>query len=126
MQRLYKAWIAIWLTGERRYDMIRRATAAYLRPEKKEQYCSLHRAPWPEVLEEMTRRHHTRHSVYCAGNYLFQYLEYTGEDFAADMEAMGRNPVMQRWWALCRECVVPLPDFEGRAWTEMEEIFHND
>lgn len=106
--------------------MIRRATAAFLRPEKKEQYCQMHAHPWPEVLEEMSRRHHTRHSVYCVGNYLFQYLEYTGEDFERDMEEMGANPVMQKWWALCRECVMPLPGTDGGAWSLLEEIFHND
>ena len=105
--------------------MFRRACVARLRPEKKEQYISLHENAWPEVLAELAKHHHHHHSVFIIGDMLFQYFEYTGDDFEEDMRLMRQNPVMQEWWHICAECV--WPNSEGReSWEIINEIFHND
>ncbi len=105
--------------------MIRRATVATLKPEKRDFYLELHANPWPEVLEEMARHNHHHHSVFIQGNKLFQYLEYTGDDFEEDMRQMRLNPTMQEWWRLCAECVEPGENGE-EAWQVIEEIFRNE
>ena len=106
--------------------MIRKATVSRLRPEKIEQYLQLHKNPWPEVCKIMANHHHTHHSVYIHGDILFQYLEYTGTDFDADMEQMRNSEIMQKWWAQCRECVIACDGGDGPAWQSLEEIFHNN
>lgn len=106
--------------------MVRKATVSRLRPEKRDQYIQMHQNPWPEVCRIMADHHHTHHSVFIHGDYLFQYLEYTGTDFEADMEQMGKSEVMQKWWTLCRECVISCDGSDGPAWKTLEEIFHNN
>lgn len=106
--------------------MIRKATVSRLKPEKREQYITMHKNAWPEVSRIMAQHHHEHHSVYVYGDYLFQYLEYTGEDFEADMAQMRQSETMQKWWTLCRECVMPFDGGDGPAWETLEEIFHNN
>ena len=46
-------------------------------------------------------------------------------EFETDMEKMGKDPVTQRWWDVCKPCMNPLETrAEGAWWAEMEEIFH--
>ncbi|MCC5806271.1 MAG: L-rhamnose mutarotase [Opitutales bacterium] len=103
-----------------------------LRAEKLEEYKRLHAAVWPDVLAMIRRCNIRNYSIYLrklpdGKHYLFSYMEYTGEDFAADMATMAADPKTQEWWAVCKPCQDPLPDRpEGEWWAPMEEVFHCD
>jgi L-rhamnose mutarotase len=58
---------------------------------------------------------------------LFSYLEYSGDNFAADMAKMAADPTTQHWWTHCIPCQEPLADrAAGEWWATMEEVFHLD
>ncbi len=73
----------------------------------------------------MAAHHHRNHSVYLYGDKLFQYFDYTGTDFEADIKQMRQMPVMQAWWAKCRDCVLPFDETASETWVSPEEIFYN-
>jgi L-rhamnose mutarotase len=58
--------------------------------------------------------------------YLFAYLEYTGDDFDADMKARAADPETQRWWKETDPCQRPLPDAvaQGKIWSDTKEVFY--
>jgi L-rhamnose mutarotase len=108
----------------------RHAWVIRVRSEQVETYVRLHAAVWPAVLERLRASHIGNYSIFLrqlddGGHYLFSYLEYTGEDFAADLAAMAADPETQRWWTLCRPCQQPLRDAApGDWWSPMPEVFH--
>ena len=54
---------------------------------------------------------------------LSEYL--SAEDFDADMAKMAADPATQRWWAVVKPLMLPLPDrAEGEFWSDKEEIYH--
>ncbi len=102
-----------------------------LRPEKVEEYKRLHAAVWPGVLRMIQACHIQNYSIYLreieGKPYLFSYLEYTGDDFEADMARMAADPTTQQWWEHCKPCQAPLPDrAPDEWWATMEEVFHLD
>ena len=103
-----------------------------VREEKIDEYRKLHADVWPEVLDMIKQCNISNYSIYMRtlrdGNcYLFSYLEYTGEEFGADMAQMAADPMTQKWWKVCKPCQEPLPDIdEGQWWADMEEVFHCD
>ena len=103
-----------------------------VREDKIDEYKKLHADVWPEVLDMIRQCNISNYSIYlrklAAGkSYLFSYLEYTGEDFNADMAKMAADPMTQKWWQACKPCQEPLPDSdEGQWWADMEEVFHCD
>ncbi|HOW72032.1 MAG TPA: L-rhamnose mutarotase [Phycisphaerae bacterium] len=103
-----------------RYGMVLK-----VRPEKFEEYKSLHAAVWPDVLKMITECKIRNYSIYHKDGYLFSYFEYVGTDFAADMARMAADATTQRWWAVCMPCQDPLPTrAPGEWWANMEEVFH--
>lgn len=64
---------------------MRKVTISRLKPEKIDQYVEMHRNVPIEVCEIMAAHHHRNHSVYLYGDKLFQYFDYTGTDFEADI-----------------------------------------
>lgn len=103
-----------------------------LRPEKLEEYKTLHAAVWPDVLKTIKVCNIRNYSIYLrklpdGEYYLFSYFEYAGSDFAADMAKMAADPATQRWWAICEPCQKPLAErLPGEWWGRMEEVFHLD
>ena len=103
-----------------------------LKPEKVAEYTHLHANVWPQVLAMIKECHIQNYSIYLrqlddGKHYLFSYLEYTGDDFAADMAKMAADHETQQWWAVCKPCQVPLAHRkEGEWWAEMREVFHLD
>ena len=96
-----------------------------IKPDRIEEYKKLHAAVWPEVLETINKCNLQNYSIYLKDDLLFSYFEYSGDDFKRDMENMGRDPVTQRWWDVCKPCMMPLESrADGEWWAEMEEIFH--
>ncbi|MCU1509408.1 MAG: L-rhamnose 1-epimerase [Glaciihabitans sp.] len=107
--------------------MIRIASVIGLPPENVEEYERLHAAVWPGVLDRLAQSHMTNYSIYRHGDLLFSYLEYTGDDLAADNAAVAADPITQDWWRLCEPLQRPLADrAEGEWWKTLPEIFHTD
>lgn len=111
--------------------MTRHASIIGLDPARLEEYKTLHRAVWPEVLDMIARCNIHNYSIFLreldGKHYLFSYFEYTGSDFAADAAKMAADPATQRWWKLCMPCQLPLPNRkDGEWWAEAEEVFHSD
>jgi L-rhamnose mutarotase len=100
-----------------------------LKPEKAEYYRQLHAKPWPAVnrmLKECHIRNFSIHEREIDGKlYLFAYLEYTGQDFDADMKRMAADPETQRWWQETDPCQSPLPDAaaKGKIWSDTKELY---
>lgn len=98
-----------------------------VKPEKLEEYKELHADAWPQVLKMIKECHIQNYSIYYKDGYLFSYMEYTGDDFEADMQIMAADPVTQKWWDVCKPCHQPLETRkEGEWWASMEEVFHLD
>jgi L-rhamnose mutarotase len=98
-----------------------------LKPERIEEYERLHAEAWPGVLEAIRRANITNYSIFRHGTVLFAYFEYIGDDFDADMAAMGADPIVQDWWKLTDAMQEPLPDRgPGSWWKQIPEVFHTD
>ena len=104
---------------------MRLAAVLRLRPEHEEAYRQLHGAPWPEVLASLKRAHVQNFSIFLRDGLLFSYMEYTGEDYDADMAAIADDEATRRWWKLTEPCQQPLDSVaEGEWWAPAEELFH--
>ena len=100
-----------------------------LKPEKADYYRQLHANPWLAVNKMIKDCHIQNFSIHeraIAGQiYLFAYLEYTGQDFAADMKRMAADPETVRWWKETDPCQAPLPDAAaaGKIWSDTKEVY---
>ncbi len=107
--------------------MQRFASVIKLRPEKAEEYRALHREVWPDVLAALKRAQVSNYSIFFRDGYLFSYMEYAGDDYAADMREVARDEATQRWWQLTDPCQQPLTSAaDGEWWAPAEELFHLD
>jgi len=103
-----------------------------LKPDKVQEYKSLHAHAWPAVLKKITECNIRNYSIYLkqinGKPYLFSYFEYTGDDFNADMKKMAADPTTQQWWKQTDPTQIPLPDAQakGQIWSSMEEVFHTN
>lgn len=110
----------------------RHAWVTGLKPEKAGYYHKLHANPWPAVNKMLKECHIQNFSIYereiSGKTYLFAYLEYTGQDYDADMKKMAADPETQRWWKETDPCQSPLPDAlkAGKIWADTQEIYHLD
>jgi L-rhamnose mutarotase len=106
---------------------MRVASVIRLCPEQEQAYRELHAAVWPEVLAALTRAHVRNYSIFLRDGLLFSYLEYTGDDYAADMAAIAADEATRRWWQLTDPCQQPLDSAaEGEWWAPAQELFHLD
>ena len=131
MNRLLLLLALALLTGcATRQAPQRHAWVTGLKPEKAEYYRQLHAHPWPSVTKQLKACHIQNYSIFereIDGNrYLFSYLEYTGDDFDADMKKMAADPETQRWWKETDPCQRPLPDAaaHGKIWSDARELFY--
>ncbi len=107
--------------------MQRIASVIRLRPEKEAEYRELHEAVWPSVLATLRAANVTNYSIFLRDGLLFSYLEYTGDDYAADMARIAAEPETRRWWTLTDPCQQPLDTAaEAEWWAPAEEVFHAD
>ena len=96
-----------------------------VKPEKLEYYKELHANPWPEVNAMLKECNIQNYSIYYRDGLLFSYLEYTGDDFDADMKKMAADPMTQKWWKETDPCQEPVDSAEeGVWWADMEEVYH--
>ncbi len=100
-----------------------------LKQEKAAYYKELHAKPWASVNKKLKEVHIQNFSIHLkeidGKQYLFAYLEYTGDNFDADMKKMGDDPETQRWWKETDPCQSPLPDAaaKGKIWSDTEEVY---
>lgn len=107
--------------------MQRYGSVIKLKPEKLEEYKTLHANAWPEVLKMIRECNIRNYTIYYKDEFLFSHFEYIGEDFAADMQKMAADPKTQEWWKLTDPCQEPLETRKpGEWWASMEEFFHAD
>jgi L-rhamnose mutarotase len=98
-----------------------------VKPEEIEAYERLHEAVWPEVLETIHACNIRNYSIFRTGNLLFAYMEYIGEDYAADMAKMAADPKTRAWWTITDPMQEPLPDRDEDTWWKvMKEVFHTN
>src|SRR3954453_15999166 len=98
-----------------------------VKPEQIEEYERIHAAVWPEVLAPITRCNIHNYTIFRHGNLLFAYFEYSGADYAADMELMAADPRTREWWTHTDPMQEPLADrATGEWWVTMKEVFHTD
>ena len=96
-----------------------------VKPEKLSEYKELHANPWPEVDSMLKVCNIQNYSIYYRDGLLFSYLEYTGDDFDADMKKMAADPMTQKWWKETDPCQEPVDSAEdGVWWADMEEVYH--
>ncbi|MFH1085019.1 MAG: L-rhamnose mutarotase [Chloroflexota bacterium] len=96
--------------------------------EKEQYYRELHGNVWPAVIARLRASHIQNYSIWVTEiegrRYLFSYMEYTGDDRAADMRAMAEDPETQRWWLETDPCQFQLPSRQpGANWSVMEMVF---
>jgi L-rhamnose mutarotase len=95
-----------------------------VRPDKLEEYRRLHAAVWPTVLATLTACHVSNYSIFYRDGLLFSYMEYDGEDWAADSARMAADPETQRWWTYTDPCQQPVDSAApGELWAPMESLF---
>lgn len=97
---------------------------ARLKPDKIEEYRRLHASVWPGVLEVITKCNLRNYTIFIAGDRLFSYFEYVGDDYEKDMAFMEADPVTNEWWKLTKPCF--LRHEERVYYTDMTGIFHHD
>ena len=98
-----------------------------IKPENLDEYVKMHLDVWPEVLEMIKECNIRNYSIFHKDGQLFAYMEYTGDDFEADMKKMAADPKTQEWWDIMMPIQVPVENREeGEWWANMEEVFHLD
>lgn len=107
--------------------MERHGAVIRLRPEKTEEYLTLHASVWPEIQQKMFECNIRNYTIFYRDGWLFNYYEYIGDDHAADMERIAADPLTQKWWELCMPCQEPVADrAAGEWWAAMSEAYHQD
>ena len=131
MNRIVAILVVLLATGCSREERTpqRYAWVTGLNPEQAQRYRELHANPWPGVnkmIKDCRIRNFSIYEKEIDGKlYLFAYLEYTGDDFEADMAKMAADPETQRWWKETDPCQIPLPDAaaKGRIWSDATEVY---
>jgi len=98
-----------------------------LKSERVEEYKKLHAEVWADVTKAIAKSNIKNYSIYLKDEILFAYFEYHGNQFEKDMAEMAVNPIIQKWWDVCKPCMLPIETrYEGEWWANMEEIFHQN
>ncbi|MFF5521462.1 L-rhamnose mutarotase [Streptomyces coeruleorubidus] len=105
--------------------MKRVAQTIRLRPEHRDLYLRLHSEVWPGVEAALRDANIRNYSIFLREDTLFGYFEYHGDDFEADMAAIGADAATQAWWKLTGPCQEPWADTgTGGTWSDLTEIWH--
>ena len=95
-----------------------------------DKYTALHADAWPAVLARNADCNLQNYSIFYkqmpgGEHMLFSYVEYTGDDFQADMQRMAADPEVQRWWDECKPCFEHIDGLaSGEVWLPMEQVFY--
>jgi L-rhamnose mutarotase len=99
-----------------------------LRAEKADAYRELHSDANPGVRDLLNKYHMHNFSIFArklddGKEYLFGYVEYTGDDYEADMAALAAEPRNTAWLEQCDPCQKPVEGEE--SWAVMERVYYN-
>ncbi len=98
-----------------------------VKPEHITEYERLHAAVWPEVLATIHACNIRNYSIFRHDTTLFAYVEYVGEDIAADMARMAADPKTREWWTYTNPLQEPVAGRQpGEWWVDMVEVFHTE
>ena len=98
--------------------------AVRLKDEKRQYYIDNHANVWPEVLEELKKINVQNYSIFLKEDFMFGYLEYTGNDFDGDMGKLLQIPIVDKWTKLMIDCFNPFPNNDdNESWVMMDQIF---
>ena len=98
-----------------------------VRPEHFERYRKYHADVWPGVLDMIKKCNIQNYSIFHKDGKLFVYFEYTGDNFAGDMDKMSADPTTREWWDIMEPMQDPLiTRAQGEWWANMDEVFHLD
>ena len=98
--------------------------AVRLKDEKRQYYIDNHANVWPEVLEELKKINVQNYSIFLKDDFMFGYLEYTGNDFDGVMGMMHQIPIVDKWTKLMIDCFNPFPNNDdNESWVMMDQIF---
>ena len=98
--------------------------AVRLKDEKRQYYIDNHANVWPEVLEELKKINVQNYSIFLKEDFMFGYLEYSGNDFDGDMGKMQQIPIVDKWTKLMIDCFNPFPNNDdNESWVMMDQIF---
>ena len=107
--------------------MRRLASVIHLRPEHEARYRELHAAVWPQVERTLRDAHVTNYSIFLRDGLLFAYMEYVGDDWAADSARIAADETTQQWWRLTDPCQRPFDTAAGgERWVDAAEVYHLD
>jgi len=103
------------------------ASVVGVRPSEIEEYERIHEEVWPSVLSMLKKANVQNFSIYRYEHLLFSYMEYTGNDYEADMAAIAADPETQRWWQITKPMQSTVAEVApGQWWHELPEKFHLD
>ncbi len=98
-----------------------------IKPEEIDEYERLHAQAWPSIIKIIKQANISNYSIFRYENLLFAYLEYTGDDYEADMAKLAAEPEMKRWWQITDQMQWLVPQAKaGEWWHVIHENFHVD
>jgi L-rhamnose mutarotase len=103
---------------------------ALARPRMLDQCRERFASPPPNVMKSLSAANICNASIYLkkiiGSGYLvlFNYVEYHGSDFHADMSKLAACEGFARWRKDCDACLVAPTSSPGVAWTQLEPLFY--
>jgi L-rhamnose mutarotase len=114
------------LANDKRPTQNKAGVVTRLKPEKEQEYRTLHQTVWPGVSDQIARTNNRNLSIFLVemGDeiYEFLYLEYIGLNAEADGKASKSDPCTLRWWKLTDACQLPLPEVKDGIWAGMDAV----
>ncbi len=101
-----------------------------LLPEKEKLYRELHADVWPEVVAALKKANFQNFSIFLleleGKKYLFNYVEYTGDNLYKDFAGMADGPtILEKWEPMTDACEKRLPGTpKGEDWKSLEMLMH--
>lgn len=106
------------------------ASVIELLPEKEKLYRELHADVWPEVVAALKKANFQNFSIFLleleGKKYLFNYVEYTGDNLYNDFAGIAADPIIREKWDLMTDaCEKRLPGTpKGEQWKSLEMLMH--
>jgi L-rhamnose mutarotase len=98
-----------------------------IKPDEIEEYERIHANAWPSILATIKKANIQNYTIFRYEHLLFAYMEYTGEDYEADMAMIAADPETQRWWKITDAMQAQVPEARpGEWWHAIPENFHVD
>jgi len=103
--------------------MPRYAFQLHIRAGREEEYDRIHKAVWPELLQELSDFGVTNYSIFRRGQQLFLYLH--APDWDELMKNMANSQLNLRWQKMMEPIFEPMSGLEpGEPFAMMKEVFY--